>query len=235
MSAFHSGASAPSILLNRRAVLSHSAAALAVVTMSWASPAALAQDASSPTAPVQQLNAALLAAMKAGQNAPFAQRYAMLTPAVEQAFDLNALLRAAVGLSWDTLPTDQKAALAGTFERYTVSNYAANFDSYNGQSFRVLPQTLQPSQRRGGGADSDCAAKRFPGGDRLRDAADAGGLEGCRCTVRRFDQPGRGTALGLPRVAGERRRSGIAGRVAAESRDAVQRGAGVAHRFSLGA
>ncbi len=141
MSAFHSGASAPSILLNRRAVLSHSAAALAVVTMSWASPAALAQDASSPTAPVQQLNAALLAAMKAGQNAPFAQRYAMLTPAVEQAFDLNALLRAAVGLSWDTLPTDQKAALAGTFERYTVSNYAANFDSYNGQSFRVLPQT----------------------------------------------------------------------------------------------
>ena len=141
MSAFRYGASAPSTLINRRAVLRHSAAAVAVVTMLWASPAALAQDASSPTAPVQQLNAALLAAMKAGQNTPFAQRYAMLAPAVEQAFDLNALLRAAVGLSWDTLPANQKAALAGTFERYTVSNYAANFDSYNGQSFRVLPQT----------------------------------------------------------------------------------------------
>ena len=78
--------------------------------------------------------------MKVGQSAPFAQRYAMLAPAVEQAFDLNAVLRAAIGLSWDSLPSDQKAALARTFQRYTVSNYAANFDSYNGQVFRVLPE-----------------------------------------------------------------------------------------------
>ena len=90
--------------------------------------------------PIQQLNSALLAAMKAGQNTPFVQRYALLNPAVEEAFDLNAALRGAVGFSWDSLSADQKAELAMAFRRYTISNYTANFDSYEGQSFRVLPQ-----------------------------------------------------------------------------------------------
>jgi phospholipid transport system substrate-binding protein len=102
---------------------------------------ARAASAGDPTVPIEQLDAALLAAMEAGQNTPFAQRYALLSSAVEQAFDLNAVLRAAVGLSWDSLAADQKASLASAFERYTVSNYAANFDSYDGQSFQVLPDT----------------------------------------------------------------------------------------------
>jgi phospholipid transport system substrate-binding protein len=102
---------------------------------------ARAAEADDPTAPIQQLNASLLAAMKAGQNTPFAQRFAMLSPAVEHAFELNALLRGAVGLGWDNISVDQQAALASTFRRYTVSNYTANFDTYEGQSFRVLPET----------------------------------------------------------------------------------------------
>ena len=126
--------------INRRALLSHSAAAVMTMAILAGSSAARAAGPGALTGPIEQLNAALLAAMKVGQSAPFAQRYAMLAPAVEQAFDLNAVLRAAIGLSWDSLPSDQKAALARTFQRYTVSNYAANFDSYNGQIFRVLPE-----------------------------------------------------------------------------------------------
>ena len=133
------GVSARSI--DRRTGLSYAAAALAVAAMLSGSPAAKAQDASGPTAPIQQLDAALLASMRAGENAPFRQRYAILAPAVDQAFDLNAVLRAAVGPSWLSLAPGHKEALASTFERYTVSDYAANFDSYNGQSFQVLPQT----------------------------------------------------------------------------------------------
>jgi phospholipid transport system substrate-binding protein len=112
---------------------------LVVAAMLSGSPGAQAAD--DPTAPIQRLDAALLASMRAGGNTPFAQRYAILAPAVEQAFDLNAVLRSAVGLSWESMPGDQRAALANTFDRYTISNYAANFDSYNGQSFRVLPET----------------------------------------------------------------------------------------------
>ena len=141
MNAIPSGAQTPAVRISRRVSLSHSAAAMAVTVMLWGSPIAMAADPSGPAVPIEQLDAALLSAMKAGQATPFAQRYAMLAPAVERAVDLNVLLREAVGLSWSGLQANQKTALASTFHRYTISNYTANFDSYDGQSFRVLPQT----------------------------------------------------------------------------------------------
>ena len=58
---------------------------------------------------------------------------------VEQVFNLDAVLAASIGLSWATLPGAQKAELAMAFRRYTVSSYVSNFNSYNGQSFQVLP------------------------------------------------------------------------------------------------
>ena len=143
MRAFLSDQSKSSTLIDRRSLLAYAGAAVAVLATLAGTRVAQAAGASDPTVPIQQLDAALLAAMKAGQNTPFGQRYALLNPAVEQAFDLNALLRAAVGFSWVSMQADQKTALATAFERYTVSNYVANFDSYDGQSFRVLPETRQ--------------------------------------------------------------------------------------------
>jgi phospholipid transport system substrate-binding protein len=49
------------------------------------------------------------------------------------------VLAASIGLSWARLPAAQQAELATAFRRYTVSSYVTNFDSYNGQSFQVLP------------------------------------------------------------------------------------------------
>ena len=93
----------------------------------------------SATVPVQQLDDALLAAMKAGGSAPFDNRYRALVPVIERVFDLDAVLAASIGLSWATLPAAQQAALATAFRRYTVSSYATSFNSYNGQSFEVSP------------------------------------------------------------------------------------------------
>jgi phospholipid transport system substrate-binding protein len=129
------------IPMGRRFLLLRAAAATAVAALAAGLAPARAADSGDPAAPIQQLNASLLAVMKAGQTTPFAQRFAMLSPAVEHAFDLNALLRGAVGLGWDNLPADQQAPLAAAFQRYTVSNYTANFANYDGQSFRVLPET----------------------------------------------------------------------------------------------
>jgi phospholipid transport system substrate-binding protein len=126
--------------LTRRGILGLAAGALLVP---FASRIASAQQASGSMLPIERLNAALLAAMKAGRSTPFAQRYAILSPAIAQSFDLNGMLRAAVGFGWYSLPMAQKSTLASAFQRYTVSNYAANFDSYDGQSFRVLSQTRQ--------------------------------------------------------------------------------------------
>jgi phospholipid transport system substrate-binding protein len=110
-----------------------------VAAFPWGPASAQTSGDASATAPVEQLDNALLAAMKAGSNAPFEDRYRALTPVIEQVFNLDAVLAASIGLSWASLPAEQKAMLAAAFRRYTVSSYATSFNSYNGQSFQVSP------------------------------------------------------------------------------------------------
>jgi phospholipid transport system substrate-binding protein len=90
-----------------------------------------------PTLPIEQLDDALLVAMKAGR-APFTERYGTLAPVIEQVFNLETLLATSIGVAWRTLPGSQKAVLVTVFRRYIVSSYVANFDNYNGQTFQVL-------------------------------------------------------------------------------------------------
>ena len=92
------------------------------------------------TAPIQRLNAALLAIMKAGQTLPFQQRYEMLAPVVEQTFDLSAILQLSVGPRWASLSGEEQARLAAAFRRYTIATYVANFDSFSGQLLQVSPE-----------------------------------------------------------------------------------------------
>jgi len=127
-------------LAGRRRVLALGGAALLAAAVPG--PAARAGTADA-AAPIARLDEALLAAMRAGESTPFAARYRALAPVIEQVFDLDAVLASSVGLSWATLPEAQKAALRAAFRRYTVSSFVANFDSYNGQSFRILP-TARP-------------------------------------------------------------------------------------------
>jgi phospholipid transport system substrate-binding protein len=92
-------------------------------------------------APVTALNNALLAAMKSGDAVSFDRRYQALAPVIDRVFNLNAVLAASVGLSWQSIPYAQKTTLASAFRRYTVSSYVANFNSFNGQSFEIVPGT----------------------------------------------------------------------------------------------
>jgi phospholipid transport system substrate-binding protein len=116
-------------------------AATVVIAAAAALPAAAQATESDASAPIQQLNAALLSAMRAG-NITFVQRSAMLMPAVDRAFDLNAVLQSSIGLRWMNLSDDERSALATIFRRYSVSNCEMNFDNYSGQSFRILPRRL---------------------------------------------------------------------------------------------
>jgi phospholipid transport system substrate-binding protein len=101
-----------------------------------------------PKAAAEIMNAALLAAMKAGTRTSVAQRFAIIAPAVDQAFDLQTVLRNSVGLRWAGLPEEEKTRLLATFRRYTIMNYVASFDSWSGQSFRIgaEPRVLSPTQ-----------------------------------------------------------------------------------------
>jgi phospholipid transport system substrate-binding protein len=48
----------------------------------------------------------------------------------------------AVGPAWATASADDKAALIAAFRKYTIANYAKNFDGYDGQKITVDPTVL---------------------------------------------------------------------------------------------
>lgn len=91
--------------------------------------------------PIRELCDSLISIMRAGAKTPFTQRFQMLAPSVEHAFDLAAVLQLSVGPSWSSLSPDQQNTLLTAFRRYTVANYVSNFDNYNGQRFDIRPDT----------------------------------------------------------------------------------------------
>jgi phospholipid transport system substrate-binding protein len=96
--------------------------------------------ASEVTAPVEQLHAGLIGIMRAGKAAPFQKRYDMIAPVIGRTFDLEVILRQVIGPRWASLPPPQQAALADAFRRYTIASYVANFDTYFGQRFEIVPE-----------------------------------------------------------------------------------------------
>jgi len=125
--------------MGRRGVLALAAAALGAGSVPTKRAAAQGPSGGSPIATIERLNDALLAAMKQGPQTPFRQRYRLLEPVIDQIFDLEQILAESIGLVWQNLPAEQKSELLAAFRRYTVSSYAANFDSYNGQRFDTSP------------------------------------------------------------------------------------------------
>lgn len=90
-------------------------------------------------APILALNAGILSIMKAGKSA-FMQRYAMLAPLVDGAFDLREILASSIGPRLAGLPADQQTALADVFRKFTIASYVANFDDFTGEKLEVLPE-----------------------------------------------------------------------------------------------
>jgi phospholipid transport system substrate-binding protein len=95
--------------------------------------------ASEVTALVEQLHAGLIAIMKAGKTASFRERYDMIAPVIGRTFALEVILRQVIGPRLAALPADQQSALGDAFRRYTIASYVANFDTYSGQRFEVVP------------------------------------------------------------------------------------------------
>jgi len=114
----------------------------AMPTVPWVSAGAATGDPS-PTVPIERLNAELLASMKSAARSSTEERYRTLTPVIEQVFNLPAVLAASVGLAWGKMQETEKSQLEAAFRSYTISSYVSNFDSFNGQSFEILPTTRQ--------------------------------------------------------------------------------------------
>jgi phospholipid transport system substrate-binding protein len=129
----------PSRRIRRREVLQLGLVAACLMPLpAAAAGTTAASDAA--TGPIAELNASLLAQMKAGRAASFEARYGQLAPVIERVFDLPFILRACVGLRWGELAQDDQSQLLNAFRSYTVSSYVANFDKYVGQRFVILPE-----------------------------------------------------------------------------------------------
>jgi phospholipid transport system substrate-binding protein len=110
---------------------------------------AAAEAAADPaTVPVTQFYAVLLDVMKDGHSLPFPQRYQLLAPAVDAAFDLQGILRISVGPYWSTLPPAQQQTLLQVFRSYTIANYVASFHSDKDRTIVIQPVTRAVGSER---------------------------------------------------------------------------------------
>lgn len=100
-------------------------------------------DAPDPAAArIDSFDAALIKTLQAGKTAGVQGRAKVIGPAVEQSFDLGAMVRFAVGPDWTKMAPEDQAALQKAFSRFTIANYAKNFDNYDGQKL-VLDGPVQ--------------------------------------------------------------------------------------------
>jgi phospholipid transport system substrate-binding protein len=101
---------------------------------------AMAQGADPAVAQIETFYEGLVATMKSGGTAK--SRYDKLKPVIEKAFDLQAMTATAIGPTWASLSEADKKALTEAFGRWTIANYAKNFDSYSGEKFPVEPAVV---------------------------------------------------------------------------------------------
>lgn len=101
---------------------------------------AMAQGADPAVVQIEGFYDVLLATMKSGGAAK--ARYEKLKPAIDKAFDLPAMTATAVGPAWATMSDADKKALTDAFGRWTIANYAKNFDSYGGEKFITEPASI---------------------------------------------------------------------------------------------
>ena len=112
---------------------------MALALLVVAAPAVRAQQADPARGTVEALDDGLIAIMKGGKAAGLKGRAAAIAPVIDRAYDIPLMTRLSVGSSWATIAPAEQAALVAAFRRMTITQYAANFDGFSGQSFTIAP------------------------------------------------------------------------------------------------
>ncbi len=122
--------------------------ALLIAACIMSLPFAVQAQVPAPAAAISALDQGLIEAMRAGKSTPFQQRYAMLAPLVQNAFDLEAILQTSVGPRWQSFTPEQQGELQNVFMRFTVASYVSNFSSYGGEAFAIDPTLRDVGEER---------------------------------------------------------------------------------------
>lgn len=110
-----------------------------------AAPQARAETGATPaSASIERLHAALLDVMKHAASLGYEGRAQRLAPVVAAVYDIPTMARIAVGKYWKDLSPEDQQRLTDAFARFTVANYAGNFDGYSGERFELLGEEDAP-------------------------------------------------------------------------------------------
>ncbi len=90
------------------------------------------------TVVVDRLHAAILQVMKKSATTGFQERVDGLTLAITESFDFPRMARTVVGRYWKKLDDAERETLIRVFREFTIAQYAARFDGYSGESFRLI-------------------------------------------------------------------------------------------------
>lgn len=93
--------------------------------------------ATEPRAVVEHFHDTLSDVMRHADQLGIDGRYERLRPAVEQAFDLQRMIRIASGTAWRDASEEERKALVEAFARMSAGTYASQFDGYSGESFEI--------------------------------------------------------------------------------------------------
>lgn len=93
---------------------------------------------------MDRLHDALIASMKAGEQAGFDGRFAIIDPVVRSSLDMTTISRLVLGRLWTTLSDEDRARFIDTFTRFVGADYAREFDHFNTQRF----ETIQEMERK---------------------------------------------------------------------------------------
>jgi phospholipid transport system substrate-binding protein len=115
-------------------------AAAMIVSAGLLLPGAPAAAGETPQAVAEQVDAALLEAMRNAETLGYEGRYKLLAPVLETSFDFPFMARVSVGRYWRKMDEAQKATLVESFARLSIATFAARFDGYSGETFQVLGQ-----------------------------------------------------------------------------------------------
>jgi len=89
---------------------------------------------------VENLHETLLSVMKEGKQIGYQGRYDRLAPVITAGFDMPFVAKTALGKYWETLSEEQKSKFIEVFSRLSIATYAANFDAYSGERFKVVSE-----------------------------------------------------------------------------------------------
>ncbi|WP_308721628.1 ABC transporter substrate-binding protein [Komagataeibacter xylinus] len=110
-------------------------------------PISAAHAAAASDAQVQEPIKALYAALdrvQAKGSGTFEQRSQMLAPAIDRAYDMEAVLASSIGPRYAALPDDQKQQLLTTFRQFTIARYVSSFKPGSDARFTIEP-SVTPS------------------------------------------------------------------------------------------